>query len=319
VNTIVIIGASGYIGRNLVAELKAKGIYRIKVLLRADSKIEKTEGIEFFEGDIFAPQSLNGLLELGCIVVNLVYLWNDGEEKNLILISNLLDACRIANVKRLIHCSTAAVVGRVSDNLITENTLCRPISEYGITKLKVEHVIIEKARGNFDAVILRPTSVFGIEGEPLKKLAADIVGGSRWMNYLKSCLFGRRQMNLVHVANVVEAVIFLTQHTGRFEGDIFIVSNDDDKKNNFIDVERFLMDGLGVKKYCLPRLPLPLTLLKWLLMSMGRNNVNPHCNFDPSKLRKLGFKTPVSLSKGLAEYVAWYRASHHDEKGAKPL
>ena len=125
-------------------------------------------------------------------------------------------------------------------------------------------------------------------------------------------------MNLVHVANVVAAIVFLVRATKCLEGEIFIVSDDDDPKNNFLDVERFLKGALGVKADILPRFPLPPDLLKWLLLSLGRNNVNPRCDFDPGKLRRMGFKSPVILSEGLAEYAAWYRATQLGEKVQEP-
>jgi nucleoside-diphosphate-sugar epimerase len=312
-NTIVIIGASGYIGRNLVAELKTKGNHRIKVLSRANSKIEKTDGVEFFEGDIFDIQSLSGFLEPGCIVVNLVYLWNDGEEKNLTLISNLLHLCKTTKIKRLIHCSTAAVAGRVSNDLITESTLCHPISEYGITKLKVEHLIIEEARGNFDAVILRPTSVFGPGAEPLRKLAADIVSGSRFRNYLKSCLFGKRRMNLVHITNVVASILFMAAKEESLNGEVFIVSDDDSPINNFIDVECTLMKEFNIKTYRMPYIPLPSWILKFLLLCLGRNNINPFCNFDSKKIINFGYQRPKDFESGLVEYATWYHSVYRNK------
>lgn len=316
--TIAITGASGFIGKRLVADMLDEGCYEIRVLSRKKQRDLCKEGfgqgVDIFEGDLADPNSLRGFLVPGCTVINLVYLWEAGEKLNLACTYNLLAACKDAKVARLIHCSTAAVAGRVQNNLIDEKTPCRPITEYGTTKLKIESDIIDSAKGNFDAVILRPTSVFGIDGEPLKKLVADLCVGSRWKNYLKSCLFGRRRMNLVHVANVVAAIIFLSRHAGRFEGEIFIVSDDDEPKNNFIDVERTLMSALGVKQYRLPWLPIPLVVLKLFLMLLGRNNINPHCDFDSSKLHKLGFKNPVNLSKGLAEYAAWYRASNIGSK-----
>lgn len=319
--TIAIAGASGFVGKHLVSGLLHEGGYQIRVLSRdrqRDLREQRFEsGVEIFEGDLSDPDSLSRFLVPDCIVINLVYLWTSGEELNLICTHNLLAACKDAKVSRLIHCSTADVAGRVQENLIDEKTQCLPATDYGKTKLKIEQAIFDFAKDHFDAVILRPTAVLGIDGEQLKKLAVDISSGNRWKNYLKSCLFGRRRMNLVHVANVVAAIIFLSRHAGRFEGEIFIVSDDDDPKNNFIDVEQFLMNALGVKKYFLPRLPVPLALLRCLLTLMGRNNVNPRCDFDPGKLRKLGFKNPVSLSEGLAEYAAWYRVSHLGERGTE--
>lgn len=103
-----------------------------------------------------------------------------------------------------------------------------------------------------------------------------------------------------------------------FEGNISNpVSDDDDRKNNLIDLKRFLMGVLCVKEYRLPKLTVPLVVIKLILKLLGRDNVNPCCDFDPSKLCKLGFRNPLSLREGFAEYATWYRASHLGEKGQR--
>ena len=323
VSHVAILGASGFIGKYLVSSLLRDGGYEIKVLSRdrqRDLQEARFEhGVEIFEGDISDPESLNGFLLPGCTVINLVYLWNAGEEQNLTCTHNLLAACKAAKVARLIHCSTAAVAGRTQNNRVDEQTPCLPITEYGTTKLRIEQQIIDFGKGHFEVVILRPTSVYGIDGEPLKKLAVDISTGNRWKNYLKSCLFGRRRMNLVHVDNVVAAIQFFIEYEDCLNGELFIVSDDDDVNNNFIYVERLLMNALGVRKYFLPIFQVPLFVLKSLLLLLGRNNVNPRCNFDASKLRKLGFKSPVSLNNGLTEYATWYRALYFNESESRLL
>jgi nucleoside-diphosphate-sugar epimerase len=310
---IAITGASGYIGRNLVAELVRIGGMRIKVLSRPRQRDLRMgtlhPAVEIVEGDLCEPESLRGFFEFGCTAVNLVYLWNAGETANLDATGNLLAACRAANIRRLIHCSTAAVVGRAPDDVITENTACLPITEYAITKLKVENAVREAATGSFDSVILRPTSVFGPGGEPLKKLARDLTHGSRLRNYLKSSLFGARRMNLVHVSNVVAAIIFLAERAENFDGDTFIVSDDDSPSNNFAHVERFLMHALGVADYTVPRVPVPLGVLGWILKTLGRNNINPRCDYVMDNLTALGFRRPVEFESGLAEFVDRYRSS----------
>ena len=250
--TIAITGASGFIGKHLVAQLLREGGYAVRVLSRNRQR-DLGEGrfgkeVEVFEGDINDPHTFGGFLVPGCTVINLVYLLDAGEERNRACTSNLLDACKEAGVSRLIHCSTAAVAGRVADDLVDEKTRSQPVTDYGLTKLKIEQDIIDASKGAFEAIVLRPTAVFGISGEPLKKLAADLGRGNRWKNYLKSCLFGRRRMNLVHVANVVAAFVFLISNTRRLEGEIFIVSDDDDPRNNFVDVEEFLMDSRRLAK-----------------------------------------------------------------------
>lgn len=311
-NTIAVVGASGYIGRHLVAELTAMKEFQVKLLARPKSRemepVQWPDEVEVIQGDLSDPESLQSLLVPGCTVVNLVYLWKGGEQENLAVIRNLLDACTSAGVKRLIHCSTAAVSGRVADDQIREATECRPITEYGITKLRIEKAIMTAAEGHFEAAILRPTAVFGAEAEPLKKLTADLVHGCRLRNYLKSCLFGRRRMNLVHIGNVVAAILFLIRYSGAIGGEAFIVSDDDSPGNNFLDVERYLMRSLGLPDYALPRLSIPLGVLSLLLKSLGRNNVNPRGNYIQGKLQGLGFESPVAFEEGLADYAEWYRS-----------
>ena len=193
--TIAITGASGFIGKHIVKELLRSGTFRVKLLTRDAQQLHEfinEADVEIIIGDLLKPESLNNFLEANCIVINLVYLWNGGEAKNITAILSLLEACRFAKIKRLIHCSTAAVSGRVSDNFITESTPCLPMTDYGIIKLKIEKVILEAAKDNFDVSIIRPTAVFGLGGKNLKKLAEDLRTKSWIINYLKSCLFGKK-------------------------------------------------------------------------------------------------------------------------------
>lgn len=305
VKTVAITGASGYVGGKLIAALLRDGTYRVKVLSRAGFIANLDPGkVELVKGDLLSPASLRGFLEPGCIVVNLVYLWSAGEDANMAAMRNLAAECKTAGISRLVHVSTAAVVGRVDGNLVDEATACAPTSEYGITKLKVEALLREESRSGFDLVILRPTAIFGPGAEPLRKLAKDVLAGSRFRNYLKSSLFGRRRMNLVHIDNVVAAILFVTCQADAFSAGVFIVSDDDAHANNFRDVESALMRGFGLPDYALPRMPLPLGLLRILLLLLGRNNINPRCNYNGQKLLDSGFCRPMSFEAGLAGYIA---------------
>jgi nucleoside-diphosphate-sugar epimerase len=311
--TIVILGATGYIGSHLLASLAGVKDIKIKVLTRSGNQdqhpIQWPECVEVIQGDLNDSAALHRLIEPGCTVVNLVYLWEGGEQANLAVTRNLLNACLSAGVGRLIHCSTAVVSGRASENPITESTECRPITEYGITKLKIEQLILTMAKGHFETVMLRPTAVFGPGpgGKQLKKLTADLIHGSRWRNYLKSCLFGQRRMNLVYIGNVVAAILFLIQHAQPIKEDVLIVSDDAFPNNNFMAVERYLMHSLGLPDYPLPRIPIPLGFLTLLLQGLGRDNINPRCSYSQKKLEDLGFRSPVDFETGLSHYADWRR------------
>lgn len=314
--TIAITGASGYVGSKLISALLRDGSFRVKVLSRTGVLNGLAPGIvELVKGDLLSPASLQGFLEPGCIVVNLVYLWNAGEDANIAAMRNLVAECKTVGISRLVHVSTAAVTGRVDANLVDEATQCMPTSAYGVTKLKVEAILRDEIQGGFDLVMLRPTSVFGSGAEPLCKLAKDLLTGRHFGNYLKSSLFGWRRMNLVHIDNVVAAVIFLASQAKAFSGEVFIVSDDDAIANNFRDVESALMRGFGLADYSLPRLLLPLGVLRVLLLLLGRNNINPSCNYSAQKLQELGFSRPMNFEVGLAGYIASYPVlSHAQEK-----
>lgn len=314
--TIAITGASGYVGRQLISALLRDGSFRVKVLTRTGAVDGLTSGsVELVKGDLLSPASLQGFLEPGCIAVNLVYLWDAGEGANMAAMHNLAAECKTAGISRLIHVSTAAVAGRVDANLVNEETVCVPTSEYGITKLKVEALLRDESRGGFDLVMLRPTAVFGPGAEPLSRLAKDLLGGRSFRNYLKSSLFGRRRMNLVHIDNVAAAIVFVTDQDRAFAGDVFIVSDDEAVANNFLDVESAMMRGFGLADYSVPRLPIPLSILRMLLLVLGRNSVNPYCNYSGEKLQGLGFHRPMSFEAGLANYIASYPvASRAQEK-----
>ena len=242
--------------------------------------------------------------------MHLAYMWGVTAEANFQATANLLNACHRAGIKRLVHVSTAAVVGRADTSWIDESTACHPVTEYGQTKLRIEQMMRDGARElGFDLVVLRPTSVYGPEGMPLVKLCKDLRQSQLWINYLKACLFGRRAMNLVHLDNVIAAIRFLIGYPLNLDGATFIISDDHDVANNFMDVERTARDLLKVNAYPLPVIALPAGLLSLILRVFSRNIIDTSCRFKSDRLFSLGFHPQVSLENGLRDYFLWYRHS----------
>jgi nucleoside-diphosphate-sugar epimerase len=285
----------------------------LRLLVHSDTikDMTKRENISVFEGDLLKPESLDGFLKPGCTIINLVYLRSGSERDNLAAMTNLAIACRSVRIKRLIHCSTAMVVGHVSEDNITEETRCHPSWGYETIKYKTESLLKDLSARHFELVILRPTAVFGRGGKNLLKLADDLSHGNRAVNYLKSCLFNQRRMNLVFVDNVVAALIFLTDSDRKMNGDIFIVSDDDDPMNNYRDVERLLMRRLGCRDYTIPRLPMPGFALEVFLALAGKSNVNPNRKNHFRKIINAGFKKVSSLESGLDSFVDWYKQQYN--------
>ncbi|ADL56830.1 NAD-dependent epimerase/dehydratase family protein [Gallionella capsiferriformans] len=300
--TVVVIGASGFIGEHLLKSLAQRKDIEVRVLVHR-SRIKSDDNINFIEGDLLKPDSLDVLLRKNCTVINLAYL----AQSNLEAMANLAMACAKNQIKRLIHCSTAVVVGRTGSNLVTESTVCAPASEYERTKLSMENIVLDAAIGKYEVTILRPTAVFGPGGKNLLKLANELLTQIPWINYIRSCVFNRRSMNLVCVENVVAALVFLLD-AEKVDREVFIISDDDSEANNYRDVENRLLTIFGIC-YPISRLSVPAFILREFLRLAGRSNTNPSIKYCDKKLADLGFDKPQKIEVAIDRFATWYKKS----------
>ncbi len=303
---VAITGANGFIGRHLIDACAKRSNVSIRTLTRVLNKQRgEYSNLTEIQGDLTDAESLENFLVPGCTVINLAYGFDLSSHENLQAADNLLNICKKSKIKRLIHCSTASVFGRNYLDVVNEETICNPKTEYGITKLSIEKILQDGARGHFEFVNLRPTSVFGPGGLALTKLISNLRSGSMLLNYLRSCLFNRRKMNLVSVETVVAAILFVFDKGSEVDGQTYIISEDDESINNFEYIEKFIFQELYGKYYSFPPLKLPLRILKWILRLRGRDADNPHKIYDAGKIRKAGFLPPRPLISSLSDFIRW--------------
>ncbi len=303
----VITGANGFIGRHLLASLVADG-KRVRALTRKKSRAEcNLNGVEWIVGDIADPDIWDALLEKNCIVVNLAYSHTLATSTALQGMEEMIEACAYVKIAHLIHLSTVSVYGQVVETISTEESVCNPLSAYGKIKLLLEGVLTDGAKGRFPVTIIRPTSVFGEGGETLNKLLHELLEFPRFINYVRSSLFGGRRTHLVPVETVVAAIRFICDIPPPATNEIFIVS-DGDPLNNFNSVEQVCMNQMKLPPYCIPRVPVPRLLLEVLLKIMRRQTLNTRSEYSSVKLASLGFVNPVTLKNALLRYVKTYQA-----------
>jgi nucleoside-diphosphate-sugar epimerase len=310
-NEILITGVTGFIGKHLLRRLDGQKNIRIRALVhkKPDTGLLNKDNISVVEGDLTRRETLDKFCVRGATLVNLAYLGGRPRQDNLAAINNLLEACEKAGIKRFIHCSSAAVFGRVSNDMVTEDTVCTPSNEYEATKLEIEKAILERASGKFEIIILRPTAVFGPGGKNLLKLAGDLKSGNKTANYLKSCLFNTRKMNLISVYNVVSAIELFINTGEKISRDIYIVSDDDDQRNNYRYIEQYLIKSLSLNGYPVPFIPFPSFFLKLLVKLMGKTMFDPARVYSSQKLSNFGFKKNISFEDGLADFSKWYKTA----------
>ena len=313
---VAITGASSFIGTHLIKHLSQCSDLHLRLLVNRNLNLslQESEKVSITQGNLLDSETLNGFIETGCIVINLAYLSGHPPEENFTAINNLVEVCSRVKIKRLVHCSTAVVSGRVSTNRVTENIPNKPLQEYETTKGRIEKIILEKAEGLFETVILRPTAVFGKGGRNLVQLLDSLMYGNQFINYLKSCIYQYRRMNLVCIDNVVAAIEYFILTDRNINGEIFIVSDDEDSSNNYRDIEKYLMKKIGRKVYPVAPVSMPFPILRFLLRLAGRTNDNPVLVYDCGKILSSGFKKPLSFNEGLSRFSDWYIKTHYPDK-----
>jgi dihydroflavonol-4-reductase len=197
-NCVLVTGASGFLGHNLVPILLASG-YTVRALVRASSDTKQLLdlGVELVTGDVHEAASVDAAM-VGCRYVvhaaGLFRLWGDVrdfERTNVQGTANVLEAACRHGVQKLVHISTAAVAGNPSPGqVIDEDTPNRPADAYQRSKVDGENLVRMFAQTTrLPAVILRPGAFYGPWGryafnrlffeDPLKGLLIQVHWGRR--------------------------------------------------------------------------------------------------------------------------------------------
>ncbi len=302
--SLVVLGSNGFLGKALITNDNLS--MPVKAVVRnapADGRIQQ-ENITWFEVDLMDSHSLDDVLSAGDVVVNLAYMADATEIENFCLIENIVESCIRCKVTRLVHCSTAVVIGDTSENLVNESLPCMPATSYEKTKYGVEQRVLNALSRGLDVGILRPTAVVGAGGKNLEKLVKSLLAGNATINYLKVCVLGRMPMHLVPVSNVVAAIFHLIKRPAALEGEIYIVASDDDQDNNYLDIEKMVRNELGVGSYKLPLITLPSFMQVLMFKLLGRSDFNLSRRYDGNKLKMTGFQAKDSVADAIHQFVS---------------
>ncbi len=201
---IVVTGAAGHVGANLVRALAAKGS-PVRALVHLDRRALEGLDIEVVAGDIRDPDSLLKAFEGAEVVYHLAALisiatdpWSLLEAVNINGTRNVVEACLNCGVRRLVHFSSIhTLTDTASDIPVDESS---PLVEsqryppYDRSKAMAEREVSQGIEKGLDAIIISPTAIVGPHdykpshfGEALLKLAngslpALVSGGFNWVD-----------------------------------------------------------------------------------------------------------------------------------------
>ena len=119
-------------------------------------------------------------------------------------------------------------------------------------------------------------------------------------------IYNRRTLNLIPVQTVVSAIEFLMHSPNIKKVDTFIVSDDEDTRNNFWDVEEKVISSLSVKRHWLPKIKVPRYVLSFLLRLLNRSNNNTMRVYSSRKLRDLGWSPDIDLMHAIDKFLQYY-------------
>jgi 2-alkyl-3-oxoalkanoate reductase len=149
--SVLVLGASGFIGARLIAALSAGTAYRPI----GASRHPGANGIAL---DATDPAALRTALHGVDRVVNCIA----GSDRAMIQSTQALcDAARAAPPGRIVHLSSMAVYGAAAGPVREDHPVVPPVSVYGQAKAESERIIRKYVHDGGDTVILRPTCVFG--------------------------------------------------------------------------------------------------------------------------------------------------------------
>ena len=333
---ILLTGASGFIGAHLAARMVAEG-RRVRCLVRPSSDTTQLRalsadgvrsGVELVLGDLTDSDSLRRAVD-GCAGVvhsaAMVSDWGTVEEiraANVTGTSALAAAAVAVGVRRFVQISTTDVYGYPGTPGVTEDYVCVGFANwYSQTKREAEVAVRRiAAASELEVVFLRPATVYGPG-------STEVVGEmTRAMRgrYLPTVAGGRAVAGLVHVQNLVDAVLLALSQPeasgqsfnvvdgldvtwGRFLGDIGAALGYPPPwiKLNY-RLAFCAAVGLEESYRALRRLSgmrTPPLLTRAAVQILGVDQ-----DFSNAKLRRvLGWQPRVDYVQGLAATVAWLR------------
>ena len=202
--TVVITGASGHVGANLVRALIDKD-RPTRCLVHVHCQALGGLDTEIVQGDMRDPDSLCRAFEGADVVYHLAACislsmsdWPVLESVNVLGTRNVVEACLRTGVRRLVHFSS--IHAMVQEPFFTPVDELRPLAEYrhyppyDRSKAAAEREVRCGIEKGLDAVIINPTAIIGPHdyqpsyfGEALLSLAqhrlpALVTGGFDWVD-----------------------------------------------------------------------------------------------------------------------------------------
>jgi nucleoside-diphosphate-sugar epimerase len=319
--TILLTGATGFIGSHLAEALLADG-HQLICPVRNPDLLRWLKGlpVELVKADLSQPGQLGDIPARCSVVVHVAGITKAPARQsffqaNALAVRNLLLQClpHARGIKRVTILSSLAAIGPAPlGGAVDENTPPRPVSWYGKSKLAGE-MYARRFSTRLPLTILRPCVVYGPRDRDMLTFFKLAARGIRFV------VGTGKRLSMIHVYDLVRATIMATC-LPRAAGKTYMVANPEPYWWDEL-VDR-VAATLG--KRCLTlRLPDQVALAAGGLASLVQRFTHTPSMFNSDKAREtaqkcwvcntariereLGFAPLVETQKGLEETARWYK------------
>lgn len=256
---IIITGATGCLGQNLINKLQTYNEYNITALGRntvIGKKLENNQ-THFIEADIGERSKIFQLMQGKDIVIHCAALakpWGrypDFYRANVIGTQNVADAALAAKVARFIHVSTPSIYfnGREQFNINEGAALpSYQVNYYAKTKKMGEDIIDKAFQAGLPSVTIRPRALFGPHDTAIFPRLIR-VAKKGWFPLIAS---GRAVVDVTYVGNVVDALILCMHQPASILGNKYNITNGEPMMVGTLLTNLFDALHMPVRFYSLP-------------------------------------------------------------------
>ncbi len=315
---ILITGAGGFVGKNLVKRFADKHDVRCMLFKPEDTSFFKNMGVDISKGDVVDRSSLDGITDNIDIVFNLAAQkkgWVEDEklswDVNVLGTKNILQESIESGVGQFVQCSTSSIIGPVNDVPLNEDSKRYDTSRvYYRTKLEGERVVLSKM-DEIDVTIISPTLCYG--PHDFYHLPIFNAVKSKKIHFVGN---GDNIHQPTYAIDMVRGFELVIGNKDAF-GEKFLIGAEPKTTAEFINT---IAEELGVD---IDPLHFPVSIAKagaYILGNVGGVfGVEPRLNqkvvdfftenhfYDISKARDvLGYETNVDLREGIRKTIEWY-------------
>jgi nucleoside-diphosphate-sugar epimerase len=331
----LITGATGQLGSHIAEQLRAAG-ESVRVLVRPgrDLRFLRQLGVEIIEGDLRDADAVKRAAEGATIVYHCAAKvsdwgpWDEFEKEAVTSTRNVVEACRLAKVARLLHVSSISVYGHPRPSpptplpggeekewKITEET---PLGQgfwmwdyYPRAKLLAEEIAREYA----ETTIVRPSWLYG----PRDRVTIPRVIPALLERRAPMIGSGENYLNIIYAGDVAAGAILAANHP-EAKGQAYNLCSEGEVKQK--DLLNALTDALSLPRVTkhvpyglairwafvleaiakLLRRAKPPTITRRAVYLIGRST-----QYSTHKARtQLGWKPRVNIQEGVRRTLEWF-------------